>query len=172
MTRFALNWQTLKTNAIFQTYDYNTPAGKLVLLTQGKVLCKLEWLISPSSWLALQPLSETLEKQLNHAWLNSSAGIALPLLQQGTVFQRSVWSTLCQIPLGQTKTYGELAKDLNTSPRALANACRTNPFPLIIPCHRVIAKTGIGGYAGTTSGQLIDIKTTLLQHERMLTNEV
>ncbi|MCK5354927.1 MAG: MGMT family protein, partial [Methyloprofundus sp.] len=54
----------------------------------------------------------------------------------------------------------------------LANACRKNPFPLIIPCHRVVAKTGLGGYAGETTGKLIEIKAALLQHEKMISHEL
>lgn len=87
---------------------------------------------------------------------------------EGTDFQRLVWSALHKIPWGETVTYGELAKQLNTSPRAIGNACRTNPIVTLIPCHRVLSKTGIGGYSGAVSGEKIDRKLALLAHEQKL----
>ena len=140
--------------------------------TQGSILCNMQWLTPSSPWQIFPALPEELKEQLNNCWLSSKPELTLPLLRQGTPFQHRVWSALRQIPTGQTNTYGELAKELNTSPRALANACRNNPFPLIIPCHRVLSKTGIGGYAGEVAGKLIDIKKTLLQHEKMIAHEL
>jgi methylated-DNA-[protein]-cysteine S-methyltransferase len=88
-----------------------------------------------------------------------------PICLQGTDFQKKVWNALRKIPAGKVKTYGELAADLNTSPRAIGNACRRNPVPFIIPCHRVVSKTGIGGFAGATEGEYLTIKRKLLHHE-------
>ncbi len=89
----------------------------------------------------------------------------LPVKLQGTEFQQRVWRALQAIPPGQVKTYGDLAKELKTSPRAVGNACRQNPVPLIIPCHRVVAKQGLGGFGGVTHGQVLAIKQQLLHHE-------
>ncbi len=86
----------------------------------------------------------------------------------GTDFQKKVLKALRQIPYGCTQTYGTIAKKLNTSPRAVGNACRRNPIPLIIPCHRVIAAKGLGGYDGATEGALPDMKYALLRHEGAL----
>jgi len=72
---------------------------------------------------------------------------------------------LQSIPYGETRTYGEIAKRLKTSPRAVGNACRNNPLPIIIPCHRVLAATGIGGYDGAVDGKKLDIKLSLLKLE-------
>ncbi|MBE9568831.1 MAG: MGMT family protein [Proteobacteria bacterium] len=82
-----------------------------------------------------------------------------------SAFQKSVLNELQKIPYGETRTYGEIAKILKTSPRAVGNACRNNPLPLIIPCHRVLAADGIGGYDGARSGRLLDIKRRLLSNE-------
>ena len=71
-------------------------------------------------------------------------------IQLGTPFQQRVWQSLIKIPSGKVKTYGELAKELNSSARAVGNACRHNPFPVMIPCHRIVSASGIGGYAGDT----------------------
>jgi methylated-DNA-[protein]-cysteine S-methyltransferase len=62
-------------------------------------------------------------------------------------------------------TYGELARQLNTSARAVGNACRANPIPLVIPCHRVVSKSDIGGFSGSRNGAPVKSKTWLLGHE-------
>lgn len=84
---------------------------------------------------------------------------------QGTSFQKSVWYELSKIPLGETRTYGDIAKKLNSSARAVGNACRKNPIAIIVPCHRVVSAKGLGGYAGKTEGKQLNIKRWLLQHE-------
>jgi len=172
MNHTALKWYTANQQDTLLWYHYDTLAGRLILCTQGKTLCNMHWLSPCSTEKIPPPAAAELQKKLTQYWLDSEIAITLPLLRQGTAFQQRVWNILRQIPIGQTRTYGELAKTINTSPRALANACRKNPFPLIIPCHRVVAKTGIGGYAGETTGTLIEIKTVLLQHEKMLIHEL
>ncbi|HEY9200630.1 MAG TPA: methylated-DNA--[protein]-cysteine S-methyltransferase [Gammaproteobacteria bacterium] len=89
----------------------------------------------------------------------------LPLNPRGTSFQQSVWRYLRSIPAGEVRTYGEVAAALNSSPRAVGNACRRNPLPLVIPCHRVVSAAGIGGFSGHTAGTQIDTKRQLLAHE-------
>ncbi|MCU7939685.1 MAG: methylated-DNA--[protein]-cysteine S-methyltransferase [gamma proteobacterium symbiont of Bathyaustriella thionipta] len=90
----------------------------------------------------------------------------------GTEFQQKVWTTLLEIPVGEVRTYGGIAKELNSSARAVGNACRQNLFPVIVPCHRVVSASGIGGYAGDTldrqHGQInfLNIKQWLLAHEK------
>ncbi|MDD2833077.1 MAG: methylated-DNA--[protein]-cysteine S-methyltransferase [Methylotenera sp.] len=88
----------------------------------------------------------------------------LPMPQHGTPFQQHIWLAIAKIPKGQTRTYGELARIVGSGPRAAANACGANPLPLVIPCHRVVAKNGIGGFMqGKANG--LRIKQWLLQHE-------
>ncbi len=89
----------------------------------------------------------------------------VPLELAGTDFQHRVWTALGRIPPGEVLTYGELARQLGTAPRALGQACRANPVPILVPCHRVVAATGRGGYAGATGGRLLAIKRWLLAHE-------
>lgn len=84
---------------------------------------------------------------------------------EGTDFQRAVWHALTRIKPGKVLTYGELAECLGSGARAVGNACRANPVPLIVPCHRVIAARGIGGYAGRVGGAEIRRKRWLLAHE-------
>jgi O-6-methylguanine DNA methyltransferase len=87
---------------------------------------------------------------------------------EGTAFQCRVWSQCRRIAPGETCTYGALASQLRLRPvhcRAIGNALRANPLPIAVPCHRVVASSGIGGYAGSTSGALMDIKCRLLAFE-------
>ncbi|WP_428355222.1 methylated-DNA--[protein]-cysteine S-methyltransferase [Methyloprofundus sp.] len=172
MYNSSLNWQSPETPQAVQSYYYTTPIGVLAIQMQGTLLSKLYWALAPQAEPQLTHLSGALEQQLNEYWLSGKMIHNSSLLKQGTEFQQKAWNALSRIPLGQTRTYGELANELGTAPRALANACRKNPFPVIIPCHRVLAKTGIGGYAGATSGKLINIKLALLKHEEMMLNEL
>lgn len=87
------------------------------------------------------------------------------LLNTGTEFQQRVWLALTRIPAGDSISYQTLAERCQSGARAVANACRDNPLPLIIPCHRVTSKNGIGGYMGQSAGPAIKFKSLLLQHE-------
>ncbi len=170
MSTVQLNWCKPSRHAVIKTYYCTTLVGPLSIHMQASLLSKIEWLDDSREPFDNTPMQ--LEQILQHYWHHAMIDYSHPLLKQGTAFQQKVWQALCGIPAGQTRTYGELAQTLNTSPRALANACRNNPFPIIIPCHRVVSKTGIGGYAGHTSGPILAIKYALLQHEKMLTHEL
>jgi len=107
------------------------------------------------------------EDQFQIYFSNSGHSFKIPLLSQGTDFQQRVRLALVQIPAGECRRYGELAADLGSSPRAVGNACRRNPTPLVVPCHRVVAASGIGGFMGQRSGGELDIKRWLLRHEKV-----
>ena len=102
---------------------------------------------------------------LNQYFKSAIAFTEIPLKTHGTGFQRAVWAEISKIPLGETRTYGEIATKINSSPRAVGNACRNNPIPIIIPCHRVVSANSIGGYEGETQGGKINVKRWLLNHE-------
>ena len=89
----------------------------------------------------------------------------LPLDRQGTPFRLRVWRALEAIPPGETRTYGALARLLDSAPRAVGGACRANPLPIVVPCHRVVGAAASGGYAGSTGGGLLAVKRWLLRHE-------
>lgn len=91
--------------------------------------------------------------------------IDLPVRLAGTPFQQRVWRAIAAIPPAATRTYGELAVALGSSARAVGGACRANPCPLVVPCHRVVARHGLGGFAGDRGGRLLAIKRLLLAHE-------
>lgn len=102
---------------------------------------------------------------LRSYFLDPRAPAQIPLHAIGTPFQRQVWSALQAIPPGEIRTYGELAREIGSAPRAVGQACRRNPIPIIIPCHRVVAAQGAGGYSGATEGAELAIKRWLLAHE-------
>lgn len=104
-------------------------------------------------------------QQLTNYFQQQSNGFNWQVLSQGTDYQRRVWKALCDIPVGTVITYGELSNKLKSSPRAVGNACRRNPTPIIVPCHRVVSATGLGGFAGETEGELLTIKKKLLSLE-------
>lgn len=94
--------------------------------------------------------------------------LEIVLLIQGTTYMAKVWQALLAIPVGQYRTYSELALDLESGPRAIAQACRANPYAGIIPCHRVVAKSGIGGFAGQRQGAFVELKRRLLDYENRI----
>jgi methylated-DNA-[protein]-cysteine S-methyltransferase len=90
----------------------------------------------------------------------------LPLSPRGTPFQQKTWKALCDIPCGATTSYGQLASRLHTSPRAVGGACRANPYPVLVPCHRVLTTSGqLGGFSGHRDGFFLAVKAWLLAHE-------
>jgi methylated-DNA-[protein]-cysteine S-methyltransferase len=112
------------------------------------------------------PLAAEAVRQLRAYLDDPGFAFGLPLRPAGTAFQRRVWAQICAIPPGQTHTYGQLAKSLKNAPRAVGQACGANPFPLVVPCHRVIATGGgLGGFNRQGGGFLLEVKRWLLRHE-------
>jgi methylated-DNA-[protein]-cysteine S-methyltransferase len=111
------------------------------------------------------PLAQRVVDQLHAYCADSSSPIDLPLAIEGTDFQRRVWDQISRIPPGSTQTYGELARRLNSAARAVGQACGDNRLPLAIPCHRVVAASGLGGFAHHRGGAYQRIKRWLLVHE-------
>lgn len=146
-----------------------TPFGLLCLEAKKNELFKVEWLTEmfPEEP-ANSPFLKNAVHQLQLYWAYPDMKFSINKIKQGTIFMNKVWQALEQISAGETRTYGDLAKSLNTSPRAVGNACRNNPYPLFIPCHRVVSATGLGGYDGKTGGEKLDIKKKLLAHEQCL----
>lgn len=112
------------------------------------------------------PLAAETVRQLRRWLADADFTFGLPLRPSGTAFQRRVWQQIAAIPNHQTRTYGEVAKALHNAPRAVGQACGANPFPLVVPCHRVVASGGgLGGFARHGGGFLLDVKRWLLAHE-------
>jgi len=114
-------------------------------------------------------LAERAARQIERYRDDPDTKFDLPLLIEGTDFQRSVWDVMCAIPRGRTLTYGEVARKLGgalfDTPRAVGQACGDNKLPIVIPCHRVVGADGIGGFSHSTGGYLLEAKRWLLMHE-------
>jgi len=142
------------------------PRMKVAVIARGERVAAIRYL--PPSAAALEPrnaLAERAARQLERYREDPDAPFDLPLAIAGTPFQRSVWEAMRAIPRGRTRTYGELAHELGGEARAVGQACGDNRLPIVIPCHRVVAADGIGGFAHATDGYLIEAKRWLLLHE-------
>ena len=143
-----------------------TPLGCIGVRMSDKAVSALDYL---PAGIAEQPpadaATEAVVAQLIAYFHDSLASFNVPLAPAGTAFQQRVWRGLKTIPAGTVLSYGELARQLDTAPRAIGGACRSNPIPILIPCHRVVSRQGLGGYAGEVEGELPGIKRWLLRHE-------
>jgi methylated-DNA-[protein]-cysteine S-methyltransferase len=150
------------------------PFGRLGISTEmvdgSLMVSKIDYLpakaplISPKNYLAKE-----VAMQCREYFKNPSAKFDLPLKPLGTEHQQRVWSRIRDIPVGKSKTYGEIATVIKSGPRAVGSACGANPFPLVTPCHRVVSAKGIGGFMKEDSpGLYRQIKIWLLKHEGVL----
>jgi len=111
-------------------------------------------------------LAALVEEQCRAYFADPRTVFDLPLKPQGTEFQQQVWHAIAQLQSGERTTYGAIAAHLHSGARAVGGACGTNYFPLVIPCHRVVAKANLGGFMGQDApGLYRDIKLWLLNHE-------
>ncbi|MFK7943087.1 MAG: methylated-DNA--[protein]-cysteine S-methyltransferase [Paracoccaceae bacterium] len=108
------------------------------------------------------PVLREAAKQLAAYFAKDITEFDLPLKPKGDSFQQSVCKAMCAIPYGETRTYGELAKDLGSMPQPVGNACGLNSIPIIIPCHRVVGRDGLGGFSAPGG---VETKVALLRHE-------
>jgi len=144
----------------------DTPFGLVGVRTEGAALAEIVYL--PRSAATLAPANALAERvcvQIEKYVADPGFRFKLPMKQVGTAFQRRVWNLIAAIPCGQTRTYGDIARVLRSGPRAVGQACGTNYYPLVIPCHRVVAANGLGGFAHHSGGYLIEVKRWLLLHE-------
>jgi methylated-DNA-[protein]-cysteine S-methyltransferase len=117
-------------------------------------------LVEPSD-----PLAREVARQLRAYFADPDQHFDLPLAARGTPYQNAVWAYLRRIPRGRAETYGAVARAIGGSPRAVGGACRANPVPVVVPCHRVVAAHGRGGYMGEMDGAALAVKRWLLAHE-------
>ena len=144
-----------------------TPFAVLGILTAGGAVTGVEYLpretrtLAPTDAVAARAVHE-IERYL----ADPDYRFTVPLAPDGTPFRRRVWDAIAAIPRGQSRTYGELARQLHTAPRAVGGACGANPIALLIPCHRVVGSAGaLGGFMHATDGDPLAIKRWLLGHE-------
>lgn len=141
----------------------HAPIGDLTISAEDNIIVSLDW-----GWAQEQNTNTLLQdakSQLNDYFDGLRKNFDLLLEPPGTNFQLRVWSMMEQIPYGKTITYGEIAKALGSSARAVGMACGANPIPVIIPCHRVVAANDMGGYSGDGG---VETKRALLHLEQVL----
>jgi methylated-DNA-[protein]-cysteine S-methyltransferase len=148
-------------SGVEEVIKVQTPAGQLVLYSRQSVISRVEWGLDDG----IYPQDHEIQQQFKEYWLNADKLINIKLLKQGSAYRHKVWAELCNIPFGETMTYSALAGKIGSSARAVGNACRDNPYPVIIPCHRVVSVSGMGGYCGQTEGDFMAIKYKLLDYE-------
>jgi methylated-DNA-[protein]-cysteine S-methyltransferase len=145
----------------------DSPLGKLTLTCAGGALTALDWNLADTHT-DEDPVLEEAARQLRQYFAGTRTEFDLPMKPYGTVFQQRVWSAMLEIPCGKTATYGGLARQLESAPRAIGGACGRNPLPIVIPCHRVVGGAGKGGYSGLGG---LTTKDWLLNHEMAMVAE-
>lgn len=139
----------------------HSPLGDLTVSEEAGKIVALDW-----GWGCEQGETVLLREaraQLFAYFDGTLTAFDLPLAPPGTPYQRRVWAVLTRIPYGATRTYGQVTADAGGAPRSVGQANGSNPIPIIIPCHRVVAAGGLGGYSG---GSGLDTKRWLLDLER------
>ena len=141
-----------------------TPIGPLYVEAEGDAITRL-YTDGHRFHAAAEPDREgrfaALQSQLDEYFAGERTTFDVPLAQHGTPFERRVWDRLRAIPYGETTTYGEIARELGSSARAVGRANGRNPISIIVPCHRVVGADGsLTGYAGG-----LEAKRALLDHE-------
>jgi O-6-methylguanine DNA methyltransferase len=156
---------------------YPSPAGHVMIgVTQGGEICRISFTPNKKTTAALKKWRQEwpktkfvrADKIVAAAAKTINAGASYNLHMVGTEFQCKVWRELLKIPVGETISYGDLAKRIKSpkAARAVGSACGANPVPLIVPCHRVIASDGsLGGFSGG-----LNVKRALLKAERKRVN--
>lgn len=145
-----------------------TPFGGIGIRTAAGVLVELVYLKpnfpekSPTD-----PLAARTVRQLERYFANPWFRFKLPLADVGSVFQQRVWRAIEEIPVGRVLTYGDIARRIGSAPRAVGQACGANWFALLVPCHRVTAAGGLGGFSAHDDVEHfhLDVKRWLLRHE-------
>lgn len=141
---------------------FPTPLGSLEVVHNEHFIFSASFTTKATSTITTE-LAHLIQSELNAYFSNNQHRFQLPLKPHGSAYQQQVWNALLVIPVGRTLTYGELALAIQSSPRAVGQACKKNPLALFIPCHRVIGKNSLGGYMGNP--EALSYKEALLAHE-------
>jgi len=147
-----------------QEFIKNSKFGKIYFKFFNNILVQIKYLAS-STKLVSPDSNRTIKYILKYLREPGVDFKRIKVRLIGTDYQKSVWQETIKIPLGKTITYKVLADRIGSHPRPVAKALRHNPLPIIYPCHRVVSVSGIGGFVGATTGEMVNIKRKLLQHE-------
>jgi methylated-DNA-[protein]-cysteine S-methyltransferase len=123
-----------------------SPVGQLTIEDGDGTIVAIRWGNDAGS--NGSPLLAEAARQLEAYFDGRLREFDLPLSPAGTAFEGRVWQAMQAIPYGETRTYGDLAQATESGPRAIGRACGRNPIPIVIPCHRVLSRGGLGGYSG------------------------
>lgn len=143
------------------TASLNSPVGPLTIWEADGRIVRLDWRHRIDSEDLPDVLVEA-RAQLYEYFAGTRRGFDLPLAPAGSDFQRAVCDAMSAIAFGETRTYGDIARDLGAPAQAVGQACGGNPIPILIPCHRVLAANGLGGFSGAGG---VEAKVALLRHE-------
>ncbi|GBQ24346.1 O6-methylguanine-DNA methyltransferase [Acetobacter estunensis NRIC 0472] len=138
----------------------HSPLGPLTLTEEDGAIISLDW-----GWGRDQTETPLLcqARDWLDAWFDTPKGqFPFALAPFGTAYQKKVWDALLRIPASETRTYAQIAAEVGGSPRSVGQAVGRNPVPILIPCHRVVAASGLGGYSGDGG---VDDKVWLLELE-------
>lgn len=138
----------------------DTPLGRLAIEEAGGAIMRVFW--SDREDADETPLLAAARAQLAAYFDGRLRRFDLPLAPAADTFQTAVRAAMLAIPYGETRTYGEIARDLGTYGQPVGAACGANPLPVIVPCHRVLSATGLGGYSGRGG---VETKIALLKLE-------
>lgn len=139
--------------------SFETPVGTLTVTETGNAITRISWAEGATDE---TPLLKKARDQIAAYFDGDLVQFDLPLHVKGSNLQRQVCQEMRAITLGETRTYGDLAKTLDVPAQAIGQACGGNPIPIVIPCHRVLGASSLGGFSG---GVGIDTKVALLKHE-------
>ena len=150
---------------IMEQLVLDTPIGKVSFLTNDQFIHQVDLYTEEADSQPVDQLTETIAQQVSDYFSGTRQSFDLPIKVSGSEFRQKVWHALTKIPYGKTLTYGQLASQLSSSARAIGGACRHIPTPLIVPCHRIVAAQGIGGFSGAVEGARVNTKQWLLNWE-------
>lgn len=146
---------------------FMTPFGVLGIRCDDEALLGIDFLpITEQPLDAVISVAASVCQQLQGYLQDPDTEFFIPLKMNATPHQHKVWQAMLDIPRGETRSYGELAAQLNSSAQAVGQACGANPFPIVIPCHRVVGKASLGGFMRQMHGGALEIKRWLLAHEQ------
>ncbi|PJI92609.1 methylated-DNA-[protein]-cysteine S-methyltransferase [Yoonia maricola] len=138
----------------------SSPVGPLSVNAKDGAVTELIW--GQGGNLTGGPLFQRLQDEMAAYFAGDLQAFTTPVCPRGSAFQQRFYAALCAIPYGDTRTYGDIAEELDVSAQAIGQACGANPIAILIPCHRVLAADGLGGYSGMGG---IEAKVTLLRLE-------
>jgi methylated-DNA-[protein]-cysteine S-methyltransferase len=148
-----------------------TPIGRLRLGADDHAVCEILWAADDAraevpTARGRSDAAELLARaaaEIDAYFAGALMRFTVPIAPRGTDFQQRVWAAMRAVPYGRTRSYGEIARELGSAPRAVGQACGRNPILLVNPCHRIVGAQGLGGFGGRD--QKPDRKTFLLAHE-------